>query len=122
LPKNAFDDTEVTTPTRRNGSGRVLPPALFHAFQKSTVFERVRKHREIVVEGNVFAMTKTKWIVAARPEEPGSDADLLDGLADTAWPGYGEPVYPKPLISEKTLLGLGRGEAPTIAVRSQFSI
>jgi hypothetical protein len=36
-----------------DGRGKVLPTALFRAFQKSTVFEKVTKHRETVAEVNV---------------------------------------------------------------------
>jgi hypothetical protein len=49
------DEPEATTPTRetrREGWRESI--VLFSAFQKSTVFETVTKHRETVAEGNVF--------------------------------------------------------------------
>jgi hypothetical protein len=73
------------------------PIVLFSAFQKSTVFETVTKHREIVAEVNLFATTKTNWIKVARLEEPKPDADLLSDPADpvgTSRPGYDEPTHP----------------------------
>jgi hypothetical protein len=45
--RNGFDETDRT--------GWVEPIALFFAFQKSTVFEKVTKHRETVAERNLFA-------------------------------------------------------------------
>jgi hypothetical protein len=39
---------------RDRSTGRGEPIVLFSAFQKSTVFEKVTKHRETVAEGNVF--------------------------------------------------------------------
>jgi hypothetical protein len=39
---------------QRHKLGGVEPIVVFSAFQKSTVFEKVTKHRETVAEGNVF--------------------------------------------------------------------